>query len=183
MTGSALVALVRAHLSRKEDGPTVKLIERLKLARRRGHLTKGELHAVCLWKSRRAQPLILSNTHDQVREATSLAMVMRGEREKLEALTRLRGVGIPMASAILMLLNPDRYAVIDIRVWQLLRGRGAVAGNAAGANFTVRQWTTYLRVVRRLAKEVGVSARDVERTLFKLHQKEHEGPLYRPRRN
>lgn len=75
-----------------------------------------------------------------------------------------------MASAILMLLEPDRYAVIDIRVWQLLRGRGAVYGNAAGASFTFRQWVTYLGVVRRLSSEVGVSVRDVERTLFKLHQ-------------
>lgn len=182
MTGKALTALVRAHLSRREDTPTAELIERLELACRRGYLTKGELHAVCRWKSRRAQPLILSNNHHQIREATSVAMTVRGEREKLDALTSLRGVGVPMASAILMLLNPSRYAVIDIRVWRLLRERGAVAGNAAGSNFTVRQWTTYLRVVRRLSKVVGVSARDVERTLFKLHQKEQEGPLYGSRR-
>lgn len=90
MAGKALAALVRAHLSRKEDPPTVELIERLKPARRRGHLTKGELNAVCRWKSRRAQPLVLSNNHHQIRDATSLAMSTRLERERLEALTSLR---------------------------------------------------------------------------------------------
>jgi len=171
--------LIKAHLSRQEDAPTAELIERLEAARRRGHLTKGELHAVCRWKSVRAQPLVLSNNHHQIREATSIALSSREERKRLTALTSLRGVGTPMASAILMLLEPDRYAVIDIRVWQVLRKRKAVKGNEAGTNFTFRQWAAFLRVVRRLAAEMQVSARDVERTLFKIHQREQVGTLYK----
>jgi thermostable 8-oxoguanine DNA glycosylase len=176
----SIPALVRKYLSLQEDRPTAALIERLKRATQRGHLTKGELHLVCRWKSVRAQPLVLSNNHHQIREATSIALSSREERKRLAALTSLRGVGIPMASAILMLLEPDRYAVIDIRVWQLLRTRNAVKGNPAGTNFTFKQWAAYLRVVRRLAKEIRVSVRDVERTLFKIHQREQVGTLYKP---
>jgi hypothetical protein len=35
-----------------------------------------------------------------------------------------KGVSVPMASALLTLLDPKRYGVIDIRVWQLLHRMG-----------------------------------------------------------
>jgi len=35
-----------------------------------------------------------------------------------------KGVSVPMASALLTLLDPKRYGVIDIRIWQLLHRMG-----------------------------------------------------------
>ena len=42
--------------------------------------------------------------------------VPQSERKRFEALLDLRGVSVSMASALLVLLNPKRYGVIDIRV-------------------------------------------------------------------
>jgi hypothetical protein len=75
-------------------------------------------------------------------------------------------VGIPRASAILTLIDPQRYGVIDIRAWRVLRALGAVNGNRRGQGFTPRQWERYLAVLRDLAQRLRMSVRAVEHTLF-----------------
>ena len=86
---------------------------------------------MCYWKSPRAIHYVRSNSPTSVRAATRKALTTRSERRRLEALVQLQGVSIPMASAILMLLDPKRYGVIDIRVWQLLHEVGAVTTKPA----------------------------------------------------
>ena len=107
-------------------------------------------------------------------------MASKGERMRLQALIALQGVSVPTASAILTLLDPKRYGVIDIRVWQLLHRLGAVDGNPGGTNFTFEQWERFLAVVRRFAAFFRVPARDIERTLFLVHREYQDGLLYRP---
>ena len=84
-----------------------------------------------------------------------------------------------MASAILMLLDPKRYGVIDIRVWQLLHQVGTVTRNPRGVGFNFKNWYQFLVILRHLAKKLGVSARDVERTLFIVHKEYQAGRLYK----
>jgi len=179
LPSSSLEALVREHILLEEDPGTATLIRSLAAARSRGYLTKGELEAVCRWKSARAMPLVRSNHSRQIRRATAAALRSRSERQRLDALLTLRGVSIPMASAALTLLYPRRYGVLDIRVWQLLHTVGAVEVNRGGTGFTFEHWSRFLALIRQLAAEHGVTARTVERTLFALHEKYQEGLLYR----
>lgn len=90
----------------------------------------------------------------------------------------LHGVSVPMASSILMLRNPARYGVIDIRVWQLLYRMGAVKTNADGVGFHFKEWCRFLMIIRYFAKKYKVGARDVERTLFRVHTLCQEGTVY-----
>ena len=83
-----------------------------------------------------------------------------------------------MASAILTLINPERYGVLDIRVWQLLYALKSVRVNPRGQNFNFKNWYQYLCKLRFHAKELGVSVRVVERTLFSYHQEIQNGLLY-----
>jgi hypothetical protein len=83
-----------------------------------------------------------------------------------------------MASAMLMLVNPGRYGVIDIRVWQVLHAIGTVKTNAKGVGFRFRQWYQYLCIIRHVAKRLGVRARDVEWALFRAHEHYQVGKLY-----
>lgn len=181
-TNPALRALLRSHVSEKEAPKTLALIKCLRPARTRKYLTKRELVWICRWKSARAIRLIRSNTHHRIREATSTVFATRSEQKRLTALLGLRGVSIPMASAILMLLSPRRYGVIDIRVWQLLHEFGLVTENPAGTGFTASQWSSFLSIIRAFSTELGVSARDVERTFFNFHQSRQKDVLYRARR-
>ena len=124
-----LEPLVRDYLSTEEDAKTAELIRQLRTATVRRYLIPAELEAVCYWKSQRAIRLIRRNSPEQVRRATRTALRTHSERRRLEALTRLKGVSVPMASALLMLVDPERYGVIDIRVWQLLHKLGTVRKN------------------------------------------------------
>lgn len=173
-----LLAIVRRHLSTTEDDATASLIARLRPARSRGYLTKGELEAACYWKSPRAIHHVRSNSRAAIRSATRTALATTNEIARVSALIRLRGVSIPMASSLLTLVDPRRYGVLDIRVWQLLHREGVVTTNRAGARFTVREWEAFLEVVRGLARTLRVNARDVERALFDAHRARQRGRLY-----
>lgn len=170
--------LIRKRLSTEEDEPTVRLIRALRVARERGYLTRGELAAVCYWKSPRAIRYIRANSPQRVRAMTRTALASRSEEGRLDALTCLRGVSVPMASAVLTLLNPRRYGVIDIRVWQLLHRLGTVEGNASGVGLTSSNWHQFLVILRYFAKRFRVKARDIERTLFDAHVAYQRGRLY-----
>jgi hypothetical protein len=170
--------LIKDCLSTEEDEETLDLIRRLRQVRARGYLTRGELEAVCRWKSARAIQHIKSNSLSEVRTATRRALATKSERRRLAELTALRGVSVPMASSILMLVDPKRYGVIDIRVWQLLHAIGAVTKKPAGIGFDFNNWYQFLMIVRHFAKKFNVKARDVERTLFYAHQEYQKGSLY-----
>ncbi|TSA20836.1 hypothetical protein D4R75_07090 [bacterium] len=155
------------------------LIKELSAARKRGYLTKPDLIKVCKWKSARAIKHIRRNRVDSIRKVTRAAFRTRSEQKKLSLLTSLYGVSIPMASAILMLTNPSRYGVIDIRVWQLLFAMGSVTTNPDGIGFDFKEWYRFLMIIRYFARKYKVKARDVERTLFNVHSRHQSGLLYR----
>lgn len=170
--------LIRRHLSSEEDELTSSLIHRMRSARKRGYVTAPELAAVCYWKSPRAIRRIRSNLPSRIRAATRSALAARSEQRRLESLLELDGVSVPMASALLMFIDPKRYGVIDIRVWQLLHEAGVVTKNARGAGFSFENWHQYLIILRDFARKFRVSARDIERTLFAVHREYQEGRLY-----
>ena len=170
--------LLTRYLSTEEDAETVVLIRELRQARVRGYLTRNELEKVCRWKSARAIHLIKSNSIARIRTATRRALATKSERRRIEALMTLDGVSVPMASAILMLLQPRRYGVIDIRVWQLLYAMGAITKKSSGVGFNFNNWYQFLMIIRYFAKKLGVGARDIERSLFLAHQEFQKGTLY-----
>ena len=173
-----LETVIRRHLSTEEDAGTARLCRDLRDARARGYLTRSELVAVCRWKSPRAIHHVRANSPKRVRAATASALGTRSEPRRLESLLRLQGVSVPMASAVLTAIDPRRYGVIDIRVWQLLHATGAVTKNARGVGLTLDNWCEFLAIIRDLSRRLRVSARDVERTLFDIHVAFQSGRLY-----
>lgn len=170
--------LIGIHLSTKEHPATQNVIDQLSSARERGYLTKPELVKVCQWKSPRAIKHIRRNHTTTIERITRTTFRTRSERKKLELLTNLNGVSVPMASSILMLTNPRRYGVIDIRVWQLLYKTGTVTTNPDGIGFDFNHWYRYLMIIRYYARKYKVGARDIERTLFNVHRLYQKGTLY-----
>ncbi len=162
----------------EEDAGTAGLIRRLRHVRRAGSFTRAEFLAMCRWKSPRALPLYRRNRASTVRAVSRAALATRSERRRMERLLTLRGVGVAMASAILTLIEPRRYGVLDIRVWRLLFALRMVGANPRGRSFTVEQWLAYLRELRRHARERGVTPRALEWTLFHRHRALQTGRLY-----
>jgi hypothetical protein len=173
-----LEILIKENLIREEHEGTRLLIAELKPVKKRGYLLKAELVKISKWKSPRAIHLIKNNSEKSVNRLTQEAFSARSEKNKLELLTKLKGVSVPMASSILMLLNPKRYGVIDIRVWQVLYKIGTMTSNSKGINFKFNDWHGYLIIIRHFANKFNVTSRDIERTLFKVHQTYQQGNLY-----
>jgi hypothetical protein len=174
----SLEALLARELVREEHGPTAALIRDLAGVRRRGVFTRAEFRRMCRWKSPRARLLWEKNSPARITAVSRAVLATRDERVRMELLTSLTGVGVPMGSAILTLIDPRRYGVLDIRAWQLLFAIRSVQSNRRGQGFTIAQWLDYLAALRSHARRLGVSARTVEYTLFEVHRKFQWGTLY-----
>ncbi len=171
-------ALLRHELMREEDPGTARLMAALRDARRRGWFSRAEFLTMCRWKSPRAIHHCRRNSAAAVRRASRAVLATRSERARLARLTGLHGVSVPTASAILTLLDPRRYGVLDIRAWQLLFEMKSVSRKPAGRGFTPRDWLDYLDELRRHARRLGTSTRAVEYTLFLYHRQFQKGRLY-----
>jgi hypothetical protein len=176
----SLEVLLRGALVREEDPVTAALVRGLAGVRARGAFTRREFERMCRWKSPRAQHLWRANSAARIAAVSRAALTARGERHRMELLTSLRGVGVPMASAILTLIDPRRYGVLDIRAWQFLFATRSVTANRRGQGFTIGQWEAYLEALRWYARRLDVTARVVEYTLFECHRRWQRGTLYAP---
>lgn len=174
----SLRVLLRRELLTEEHEGTALLIRRLAHVKAKGGFTRTEFLAMCRWKSPRSRRHYERNSAKAIRSVSRAVLATRSERERMARLIALPGVSVATASAILTLIDPRRYGVLDIRCWQLLFSIRSVAGNERGRAFTVSQWERYLERLRGHARALGVSARMVEYTLFHCHRKLQRGRLY-----
>lgn len=173
-------SLLSACLVHHEYPDTTPLITSLSHVREVGFFTRSEFLSMCKWKKpreRRRQDWA-TNTEGQVRTLSSQALSAPDEARRILHLCRLRGVGIPVASAFLALTDPERYGVIDIRVWQLLALYDEVDYDPDGRTLQVLHWLDYLDKIRLWAGELKVSVRAIERTLFEHHRDIQTERLY-----
>jgi hypothetical protein len=127
-------------------------------AARRAHYTRGEFLAVCEWKSPRSRPLVAENSRAAVTRATRRALSAPGERDRIEALLALRGVGFPTASVLLHFADPAAYPILDVRAVEAL--------GETRSSYTIPFWLDYLATCRALARENGVSLRALDKALW-----------------
>lgn len=176
-----LAELLKRELSEGETEPTAALLRELRHVKRARQFSRSEFIKMCRWKSSRAINHYRRNSAAAIRRTSREVLRTRNERRRLELLTGLRGVSIPTASAILTLIDPERYGVIDIRAWQLLFRIGAVEKKPAGVGFVFADWNRYLSILREHARALRVPVRRVELTLFEHHRKTQKGRLYNQR--
>ena len=175
---ASLHALFAREALAQEDAGTRALVAALSHVRRRGEFSRAEFIRMARWKSPRAAPHYAKNTAAQVRRVSRAVLATRDEGRRMALLTSLHGVSVPVASAILTLIDPRRYGVLDIRVWQLLHALGAVEGKPAGRGFHGDDWAAYLACLRPAARRFRVSVRIAELTLFYCHRRFQRGRLY-----
>jgi len=161
-----------------EDEKTMELFGLFESLKNQTCLTKEQLIEILRWKSPRPLRHYEMNSEEAVKEITTLAFATKNDSLKVHILTALTGVNYPAASAILMFYDKTKYPVLDIRVWQQLHKANLVNTNSRGQNFTIKQWDTYLTVIRKLAKDFKLTARQVEKRLFDYDKNTRPGKLY-----
>lgn len=143
------------------------LYKRGKKWRKKGYLKKKQFMEICLWKSRRAKKRYDSNDATLVKKITQEAFAESDEKKKIEKLTELKGVRIPVASAILSVTDRDNnYPIIDVRCVCALEDLGEIDW----VDITVENWERYLTKIRNLAKQYGKTAREIEKGLFAFNR-------------
>ena len=107
------------------------------------------------------------NEFDEVRTAIAEAASADDLDTKLETLTSLRGVAIPIASAFLMFLDPEEYVVIGDREWRVLAEDGTLDPDVP-ESFTTEDYTTYLEACREQCETFDCTMWTLYRAIWRL---------------
>lgn len=170
--------LIKINLNTPETEEAKNLIEQLKEVKQKGFFTKDQFYKVVMWKSPRPKRYYLGNSEDKIIQISKSVLNSNSENEKIILLTFLKGVSIAVASALLTIINPKDYGIIDIRVWQLLYLYGELKIKPKGQGFNFEDYQKYLLILRKYAKQFNIGVRDVERIFFFHHKEIQEGNLY-----
>jgi hypothetical protein len=137
--------------------------------RARGFVRADELYEIARWKSPRRAGLVRENPSHIVEKVTRLALSLKDEHPAYAAhlLTVLRGIGLPTASTVLTVADPQHFGIIDIRAWTALnRWRPEVFSKKEQGTFSRGEFMRYLTTIRALAQESGLSCREVDMALW-----------------
>jgi hypothetical protein len=125
-----------------------------------GFYRREDFLTVVRWKSARAVPLAERNTAAQIRSATRAAFAADGEVQRMASMLTLKGVGAPVASALLHFAYPQRYPILDYRALATL------GDTKRRTQYSPDFWASYVSRCCDLARAAGVSLRDFDKALW-----------------
>lgn len=129
------------------------------------HVNLEELLYITFWKSPRNLQAVKKNNNKNVIEITKGGLNKTEDFKKISALAveidgkKLKGVGIAIASAILTIIDPNSYGVIDFHTWHALYGNEQ-------PQFSTEDYLKYLKDIRQKAQEEGVTPREIDKGLL-----------------
>ena len=138
--------------------------------------SRPEIEDIAKWKSRKqffgkVEREVRSNSPQRVRAVTKRAFEEDDPATAIDLLAKLdklKGVGYPVASAILMFHDPRRYTVLDKNAWRALFRLGRVS-DAKPPPYSGKIYHQYLKECMSLCREWGIkSLRDTDRLLLML---------------
>lgn len=141
--------------------------------RAHGYLEEEQLLRIVKWKARRALGWARRNDPETVKLVTGWAFAATDPRLAVHALTYLTGVRVRMASAILTVYAPEEYTVMDVRAWATLQTVGleklGLSPTMSPDDEDCETYAAYLTVCKRMAHNLGVSLRTLDRCLYLLN--------------
>lgn len=127
----------------------------------KGDFSRRNLETIFNWKTKgRGKSRLAKNTDGEIADALRLSVEAKTPRAAISVLTGLSGVDIPVASAILSVVSPSRYTIIDWRVMQAL-------GLPARSGLTLKMYLAYLEKCHNIASENGVTLRELDRAMWR----------------
>jgi thermostable 8-oxoguanine DNA glycosylase len=158
---------------KKEDmyDEEVEQLESLPTVFKEGTWSREDLEWIIEWKVGVFTKPILKhlrkNDDEEIQAKVEEAIHEPDIRSKVEALTSLNGIGVPVASAILMFIDEDRFTVIDERAWNILQETKYISQELS-EDPDVDEYLIYLGACWTLANEYDVSLRTLDRVLWVL---------------
>lgn len=143
--------------------------------KKKGYISFNDFYQICMWKSARPKKRYLNNK-ELVESVTKRALLETDEGKRIKILCELDGVGIATASAILTIIYPEKYAVIDVRDLEELN---KIIKNKIGKTISIKTWINYLAEIRKLARENNVTPREIDKALFAMNRESLEKQNYK----
>lgn len=141
-----------------------------------GYMTFDDFYKICMWKSARQKQRYIKNK-TVIEAVTKEAFSKQDEKEKIKILCdKLEGVGIPTASAILTIVFPEKYAIVDIRCISILREKLDIK---ISKYISIYTWLEYLKVMREISKENNITPRELDMAFFAMHRELLEDKNYK----
>lgn len=134
-------------------------------AKKRGFLRFSEFFDICMWKSSRPKKRYLKNKKI-VEKITKKAFAETDEIKKIKLLCTLDGIAIPTASALLSVVYPEKYPIIDIRCLEQLN----FLGHNISKYVSEKIWIRYLEIMRTFASQSSKTPREIDMALFAMHR-------------
>jgi thermostable 8-oxoguanine DNA glycosylase len=180
-----ILSLIARANDSQETIDLISYFETIKNNRVPLYLDEIDFEKILKWKLRkqyyRQEKQRLLNTNDLIKKITKTAFEIEHLNKdyeielKLKLLTSLKGVGIPIASAILTLIFPNKYAVIDFRIWRQLNKKPKIS-------YTIGDYLRYLKHVKQLSEKYNLSTQQIDMAIWQLDiekNKKNERRLYK----
>lgn len=156
---------------------------------KRGYLLKPEFVSIGNWKTERQKGRYENNTDEDV-ESITREMFEAVDKDKIKILDQLKGVGIPVASAILTIVHPKEYCIIDYRTWRALLWLRTLAKKGSFTFASYKEYSElldlydaygnigvyheFLETLKRIGKKRNMTPRQVEMALWKFDRMKGE---------
>lgn len=168
---SEIKDLVKRADNHTETQRLTTMFQQRKEERKEFYLEENELEEILRWKLRSRYKWLKeqrkANSQDKIKAITKIAFNFSHSNDdietelKLTILSTLVGVGIPVASAILTLCYPQKYAVIDIRNWR------QVYPDNPKTTYTTADYIKYLKDIQEQARKYGVTPQEFDIAIWK----------------
>ncbi|MCA8406547.1 hypothetical protein LGN09_16685 [Burkholderia cenocepacia] len=136
-------------------------------------ITEHDLRRVSLWKSDRV--LCVSDETlaklNQLSTIEELTLTDSRVKDVIDDLVLSRGIGFPMASAILKFIKPTLFPIIDVRAYRALTG---VQPNYA--TYSYEKYIGYAAKITDIARKLRRPLREIDEQLY-CYDKLHNGKI------
>ena len=125
------------------------------------------LGAVPNAERREREAAFAQNEYEAVHAAIDDALAADGTTAKLESLTALSGVDVPVASAFVQFLSPEHFLAVGEREWRVLADREELSQPYPDEPGAV-DYVTYLECCRTVADRCSCDLQTLYRALWML---------------
>lgn len=139
-------------------------------------LEKEDLYELAYESSTRSAYHVRKNPERLCKEVVNSLEKVEGDFSKIALITALKGFKAPTASVILTVMNPEKHAVVDTRVWASLNRFNYVEGR--NESFDAFDYVEMIDNIREISRETGYSTEKVGYALFAYDVDKRQGTLH-----
>lgn len=128
------------------------------------YLTPEEFLAIVIWKRNASKTKVIKGLkagRKSVKSITNEVYKAKNREDKLKILCKIKGLGIAISSAILTVLYPDEFTVVDYRA---INSLGDLVNGKPGER--LEDYLNYVDVCKKEAARHHLSLRDFDRALW-----------------